>query len=305
LKSLALTVLVHEGPMARSYLGLLQTAGYRVEHVILMVQRRDPARHRLIAPWLPEVVRRPLARTVQDMRMNHWSREFMRSHASLCQPWLNALAQAYRFDPAVYRHLTERPDYSKYSDHVEEVFIDGLNDPVLAQYLDRMPGRRAILFTGGGMVPTSLLDTPQRRFIHVHPGVLPHVRGADGLLWSLLLRGRPGATAFYMSPGLDTGDIILASDLTVPPVPEGFNKLDGTLAYRLLYSFVDPILRAVLLLDVVSRAREDLSNLPTMPQSESEGTTFHFMNARLRRFTFDRLQALATASGAIHATAEA
>ena len=296
MKPLALTVLVHEGPMARAYLGVLHAAGYRVERIVLMVGRRDPAHRRLVAPWLPTPFRRPLARLVQDLRMNHWPRELLRRHAKLCQPWIETLAQSWGLEASVYDCLTERANYTRYSDQVDEVFVDGLADATLEAHLQGLPGRRAVLFTGGGMVPASLLGIAQCRFIHVHPGVLPQVRGADGLLWSVLLRGRPGATAFYMSPGLDTGDIILASDLDLPPIPAGFADLDTATAYRLLYAFVDPMLRALMLRRVVDGATGDLCVLPAVAQSEGDGTTFHFMHERMRRFAFERLNALSAAS---------
>jgi len=280
--------------MARSYLGVLYAAGFKVERIVMLVSKRDLAHRRMVAPWLPVAMRRPLARLMQDLRMNHWSRELLRRHPEVCQPWLQELAGSCGVNVDVFDGLTERPDYARYADRVDEVFVDGLTDPALEQHLRGLPGCRAILFTGGGMVPATLLNIPGCRFIHVHPGVLPHVRGADGLLWSLLLRGRPGATAFYMSPGLDTGDIICASDLDLPPIPKGFAQLDTAMAYRLLYAFVDPMLRAVMLRQVILGAPGDLCSLQTSPQQESEGTTFHFMNTRLRRFAFDRLSALAT-----------
>ena len=296
MKPLALTVLVHEGPMARAYLGVLQAAGYRVERIVLMVGRRDPANGQLIAPWLPTWFRRPLARLVQDLRMNHWPRELLRRHAGMCHPWIETLARNWGLEASVYDCLTERANYTRYTDQVDEVFVDGLADAFLEEHLRGLPGRQVVLFTGGGMVPTNLLNIPQCRFIHVHPGVLPNVRGADGLLWSVLLRGRPGATAFYMSPGLDTGDIILSSELDIPPMPKDFTVLDTATAYRLLYAFVDPLLRAVMLRRVVENSSGDLFALPAVAQSTDQGATFHFMHERMRRFTFERLSALSAAS---------
>ena len=293
MKSLALTVLVHEGPMARSYLGLLRAAGHRVERIVLMVGKRDPVTHQLLAPWLPSAFRHPFARMLQDLRMNYWPRELLRRHRALCGPWLNSLARTCDIDEGVYRCLTERLDYAAFADTVDEVFCDGLGDPELVRHLRQLPGRQTILFTGGGMVPPSLLRLPQCRFIHVHPGVLPNVRGADALLWSMLLRGRPGGTLFYMSTGLDTGEIILASDLDIPPLPDGFAALDAATAYRLIYAFVDPMWRAVLLRRVIEQAQGELFNLPTTVQREEEGSTFHFMNERMRRFAFERMVNLA------------
>ena len=57
-----------------------------------------------------------------------------------------------------------------------------------------------------------MFEIPGIRLIHVHTGFLPQVRGADVLLWSLLVRGRPGVSAFFMTPGLDDGDVLAARE---------------------------------------------------------------------------------------------
>jgi hypothetical protein len=292
MKQLNLVPLVHEGPMARAYLAGLQSAGWRIDRLVLMVQRRDPATQRPVAPWLPQRWRCRLARSVQDLRMNYWSRQLLREHA-WCRPWLRRLALGCGIDPEALDGLTERPSFNHHATQVDEVLVDGLNDPALHQHLAGLPPRSTLLFTGGGMVPEPLLSLPGCRFLHVHPGVLPEVRGADGLLWSVLLRGRPGATAFYLSPGLDTGDIILADDLPLPLLPAQFATLDAAMRYRLLYAFVDPLLRAQRLLQVVQRSPSDLFALPTTRQDPQAGTTFHFMNPRMRLFALDHLQTCA------------
>jgi hypothetical protein len=290
---LPLTALVHEGPMSRAYLGLLRAQGHRLERIVLLVQSRDAATRRPVLPWLPAALRRPVARLLQDMRMNHWPRQFLQRQRAAYGPWLQQLAGAYGVSPVVFDSLTERPDHQQYADVVQEVLADGLGDPAVAVALAALPARSTVLFTGGGMVPASLLALPNCRFIHVHPGVLPDIRGADGLLWSLLVRGRPGATAFYMAPGLDTGDIIQASDLDLPPLPPGFADLDPATAYRLLYAVVDPLLRAVHLGRVIAWGQAahggDLFNLPAQAQQADDGRTFHFMHARLRQQALARL----------------
>ena len=55
------------------------------------------------------------------------------------------------------------------------------------------------LFTGGGLVPKSLLSFQNIKFIHFHPRYLPIVKGADCTLWSSLIFGRTAATRFIMS----------------------------------------------------------------------------------------------------------
>ena len=64
------------------------------------------------------------------------------------------------------------------------------------------------MFTGGGIVPPEWLDLQHLKFVHVRPRFLRDIRGAAYLRWSLLLTDHTSATCFYMSQGIDTGDII-------------------------------------------------------------------------------------------------
>lgn len=302
MKPLPLTILASEGPMLRAYLGVLRQRGWRPERIVLMVDERDRAHGRPVAPWLPSSLRRSWATKVQDLRMNHWAREFHGRHGHWCRPWLVRLAQRYGLDAGVFDTFIEPPSFARHAGQVDALLVDGLSDRRLAEHLRGLPRPTTLLFTGGGMVPAALLALPELRLIHVHPGVLPHVRGADGLLWSLLLRGSPGATAFYMDAGLDTGAILFGADLPVPPLPESWSGLAPEMAYRLLYAFVDPLLRAVLLgrwLDgLPTLGPGALHELPAQAQGAGEGETYHFMHPRLRRLVFDRLARLDEAAGA-------
>lgn len=65
---------------------------------------------------------------------------------------------------------------------MEDLSVDRLLD-----YLASEP-EGAILFTGGGILPEQVLMLPQLKFLHVHPGFLPAIRGADCALWSTTVR---------------------------------------------------------------------------------------------------------------------
>jgi hypothetical protein len=161
----------------------------------------------------------------------------------------------------------------------------GLSDPRLTDAVREL-GPGAVLYTGGGIVRDNLLSLEGMRLLHAHPGLLPHVRGADGLLWSVLVRGRPAASCFYMDAGLDTGDVVVAEEHPPPRFPRA--GADETTLYRALYLFYDPWLRAATLLSALALA-EDPAALPAAPQDTGAGTTYHFMHARLRAVTFGRL----------------
>jgi len=139
-------------------------------------------------------------------------------------------------------------------------------------------------------LPPALLATPGLRLLHVHPGHLPEVRGADGLFWSVLLRGRPGMSCFYMAEGIDTGDLVVAEDLDAVaiPLPDDARPDDHAL-YQMVFSFIDPLLRAEFLATRVLAAHASPVALPSRPQSAETGETYHFLHPALRRVALAKI----------------
>lgn len=283
-----LTVLVHEGPAARAYLALMRSAGLRPARIIQMVLERDGSTGAAVAPWLPSPWRARYAAWVQDRRHNFWPRRLRRTYPLLYQGMRITISTALGAPAAVLDEMHERADYRAYADDVVPVLVHGLADPRLEELLRAMP-ETAVLFTGGGILPKRLLDMPGLRFIHVHPAALPDIRGADGLLWSVLIKKQTGASCFYMAPGIDTGDIIAVR--THPPLAFALMPTeapDWLHLYRAVFSYYDPLLRADLLLRVL-RSGGDPARLPSRAQDLRAGDTYRFLNPHLRRRSLARL----------------
>ncbi len=283
IRTLPLTVLAHEGPQVRAYLGRMRQAGWRPERILLMVGKRHPVTRKPIGRWLPRSLRLNYAEKIQVMIQNHWPRHLQKVFPYLVESMARELESLCDGAVSLIAEMLSPVRYEDYGERVERVLVEGLRDPALADALSR-PAPSTVLFTGGGILRKNLLGLPNIRFLHVHPGYLPFVRGADGLLWSMLVRGQPGASCFYMESGIDTGEIIAAEDFQ-PLVFDisGHRRPDDLMLYRALFSFYDPLLRAELLVTRVLREVADLSHLPATCQNPSaEGITYHFMHSRLR-----------------------
>lgn len=61
------------------------------------------------------------------------------------------------------------------------------------------------------IVPPDVLSIPNRGCINVHPGYLPHARGFNPNVWSIVEELPAGVTIHYMDEGVDTGDVISRS----------------------------------------------------------------------------------------------
>jgi len=282
-----LTVLVHEGPIARAYLEALRLAGIRPARIVLMVYGRDPGTGKPVGRWLPSGLRLKHAARVQDLRLNYWSRALRRTQPQLFEAITRTTAELVTLPRVIYEGMLSHRHWSEYGDEFEQIMVGNVNDAAVAQALARN-APTAVLYTGGGILRDRILAHSGLRFIHLHPGLVPHVRGADGLLWSTLVRRRPAVSCFYMAPGLDTGDVIDTQEFS--PVrfePAGILPDDATL-YRALYAYVDPLLRAALLMRLLDSVG-DARNLPTRAQNTGAGVTYHFMHPAVRRMALAQI----------------
>ncbi|OHA20370.1 MAG: hypothetical protein A2849_01170 [Candidatus Taylorbacteria bacterium RIFCSPHIGHO2_01_FULL_51_15] len=286
--TLPLTVLVHEGPNARAYLMRLRRLGLRPSAIVLLVSREYPGTKKEIPGWLPSSLKMSYAQRVQESAEHYWPRHIRKAFPALFEAMRIPLEAAY--GEIDWDEMLPSQPYESYADSVERVFIRDFRDPALYQALLRLK-YKTLLFTGGGLVPAALLSIPGIRFLHVHPGTLPFVRGADGLLWSILTRGFPGASCFYMQPGLDMGDVIETKDLPNIVFPlRGIKRPPDPTLYRALFSYYDPLLRADFLAAILAKSKDmDLANLSSSVQELSVGITYHFMHEKLRHRALQKL----------------
>jgi SAM-dependent methyltransferase len=274
-RTLPLTVLVWEGPQARAYLVRMRRAGLTPERILLMV--RDPKSDGEARGHYS--IRR--AAKAQDRAHNFHPYAIRKSSPELVDAIAAAVSTVVDDAAGMYAQMYDNFSYDDFAP-VANIRANSYRDPSVVAAL-RDSGAGTVLFTGGGIVPPAVFEVPGVSIVHVHTGFLPHVRGADVLLWSLLVRGRPGVSAFLMTPGLDDGDVLAAEELPPLPIalPPGAQYDDDTL-YRALFSFIDPLIRAELLVADVLEPAADVADLRGTPQDVETGITYHFMHPIVR-----------------------
>ncbi len=287
LREIPLTVLFYEGPIARAYLEVIRSLGFKPQKIIELVAAKDVATKKPVGKWLPQGLRKSYAATIQRNKIHYWPKQLSKGQAGLVGDVLAEVQASFGFSRALMDQANALLPLSTYSDCVAPLLVDGLSDQGLHRYLSAEPAG-ALLYTGGGIVPATLLAISSLKFLHIHPGFLPDIRGADCALWSSLLTGHASATCFYMSPGIDTGDIIHPCWLPELSFDVDMQGADLQSIYRIVYSFLDPWVRAFVLREVID-ANVQFDALDSVPQSEGDGTTFHFMHQKLKKVAFQRL----------------
>ena len=73
-----------------------------------------------------------------------------------------------------------------------------------------------VLVLGGTrIIKPKILEMPRQSTVNSHPGLLPWLRGSASVGWALYKDMPQGATAHFVVPGIDTGDIIVSRQLPV------------------------------------------------------------------------------------------
>ena len=283
LQTIPLTVLAHEGPGSRAYLVMMAAAGFRPSSIIAMVSSHGEVggNGKRVGRFLPKPIHRPYAKRIQEVRRMYWPRRIRNKHPALYESIVNGLSSLVEKPLQKLDAITGIFNWDNYSDSVDHITVKNYHDKQVRQALQKSTVNK-VLYTGGGIVPTSLIESTNR-FIHIHPGNLPFVRGADGLLWSTLVRGQPGAACFYMNDGIDTGDIIDTNDL--PAITFSLSDSDrpnDQILYNAIFSYYDPLIRAKVFTDILTKHHGSLPDTGSH-QSDIEGTTYHFMHPAIRK----------------------
>jgi len=161
----------------------------------------------------------------------------------------------------------------------QNILINHINDETLLAFLKDSVAANYIIFCGGGILREPILNCG-KKFIHVHPGLVPDMRGADCLLWSALVQNQIGMSAFFMNAGIDTGDLIGQRSYPLPHFDIHSKQLDPDVTRDLLVNYVDPHYRANLLGNLFNNDLNPDSWISTS-QDLSEGKTYYFMHDAL------------------------
>ncbi|KDR94029.1 methionyl-tRNA formyltransferase [Peptoclostridium litorale DSM 5388] len=121
----------------------------------------------------------------------------------------------------------------------------------------------------GQILSKEILSIPKYGCINVHGSLLPKYRGAAPVNWAIINgEKKTGITTMYMDEGLDTGDMILKSEVEI-----GDDETAGELYHRL------SSLGAQVLKDTIGAISK--GNAPREKQDDSISTYAHMMDKKL------------------------
>ncbi len=104
-----------------------------------------------------------------------------------------------------------------------------MRDGTALEMLKEANPELVIVVAYGKILPKEILEYPKYGCINIHASLLPELRGAAPIQWSVI-NGCPktGITSMQMDEGLDTGDMLIKSEVEI-----GINETAGELHDKL------------------------------------------------------------------------
>lgn len=122
----------------------------------------------------------------------------------------NAVEQMARTNGVTHRSLKAWSRQHRTPYHV----VRSINAPTAIRAM-RDCGAQALIYGGGGILRAPIIDSVHGNVINSHAGPLPEVRGMNAIEWATLLGERQHITIHFIDHGIDTGDIIACSPVSV------------------------------------------------------------------------------------------
>lgn len=149
-----------------------------------------------------------------------------------------------------------------------------LNDEIFIQTIKNLQPDLILLTAYGKIIPSPLLQLPDKGFLNLHPSLLPRYRGATPLQSTILAGDKEaGVTLFLMDEQIDHGPIIQDTKYKIPACA---GRQDTKITYPELMQEL-AILGAKLIIETLPQWLEGKINL--QPQDESLATYCHKITA--------------------------
>ena len=139
-----------------------------------------------------------------------------------------------------------------------------VKDPAFIEQLKEFNAEVIVVVAFGQILPKSILDMPKYGCINVHASLLPKLRGAAPIEWSIINgETETGITTMMMDVGLDTGDMLLKASTPITNTDTGASLHDrlSVMGAELLIETLTEVLNGTL---VREKQRDEDSNYAPM-----------------------------------------
>lgn len=252
------SLIFHEGPISRSYLNIFKQNNIKINEIIYLISNNYK--------FFPKKI----ATNLNFRKNNYFPLEYLRTKQF--DYLLDQIIERFSLPNNFIQNVYKSTNLEEHARKVYYIKSENINNSKLKFYINKSDSS-FFLFTSGGILKKETLSAINKKIIHIHPGYLPKVRGADAVLWSILKFNELGSTSFIMNEKIDDGKIIYRESIDFKKFK--FKKDISNLEfYRFIFSFLDPIIR---IRNIDKKISNEYFKRPRLIKKE-DSNYFSFMN---------------------------
>lgn len=104
----------------------------------------------------------------------------------------------------------------KYEIDYEIIESEDINSTIISDKI-KTASEEFLIYSGfGGQILKEHLFELGKKYIHVHAGILPQYRGSTTVYYSMINENSCGASAIFLNPKIDEGDVITSDSYPIP-----------------------------------------------------------------------------------------
>lgn len=220
-----LGLIFFENPISRTFLHIAKIRNFRFKKIIVLQKKN----------LFPNF----LYKKYNFNKMNSHPLNFLKQNKY--KSIISEISMYFGFNEDFYQSVYTDNKLEQYAEKVEYLNTDDINSNLFIRKITQ--DKQLKFLNTGNKIYKKIFDFPIS-IIHIHPGYLPNIRGADASLWNIHKLNFLSATSFIMNQNIDTGKILNRSTYKIPSIKTNvLSNLTNKDLYRFWFSFIDPILR--------------------------------------------------------------
>ena len=262
-----------DNPISRFYIKLFLEKNYKLKKIIFLNKKH----------FLPKM----LINRYEFTKQNHWPLVFLRDKKIL--KLTNQIEEFFSFKKDFIKEVFKYDNIYQFKKE-KIIYADSLsiNSKEVKGVLENFQNEN-FLISNKEIVKQDIINMPID-LIHIHPGFLPFIKGADSSLWGPFMRGKIGGSCFYVNEKIDNGEVIFRKEIDLPKFNLDYLKskeLDHI--YKIWFSFVDPMLRCFILNLTISNFVKKKNSKEKFTKIQENGQYFSFMNKDDKEVIFRKI----------------
>ncbi len=261
-----------DNPISRFYIKLFLEKNYQLKKIIFLNKKH----------FLPK----SLINKYEFTKQNHWPLVFLRDKKIL--KLTNQIEEFFSFRRNFIKEVFQYDNIFEYKKKIVYANSLSINSKEVNEILENFRNEN-FLISNKEIVKQHVINLPID-IIHIHPGFLPFIKGADSSLWGPFKRDKIGGSCFYINENIDDGEIILRKEINLPKFDVAnlqSKELDHI--YKIWFSFIDPMLRCFILNLTISNFVKKKNSKEKSTKIEENGKYFSFMNKNDKETVFSKI----------------